>query len=75
MTLAVDLDQPVVDQPLDAGAGEIGDAIGQVLVDPAGEVLGDAEAVMDDLRLFGGVLWGFEDFRLIIGGNAVEIFL
>ena len=48
--LAVDLDQPLVDQPLHAVAGEVGDAVDEVLVDAAGEVLADPETEMLDIR-------------------------
>src|SRR5439155_26837098 len=55
--LAVDLDQIQVDQPLNVVAREVGDAVDEVLVDPAGEVLADAEVVVLDvfvLRIFYG---------------------
>ena len=49
--LAVDLHQPVFDQPLHAGAGEIADAIDEVLIDPAHQVLGDAPAEVLDVDI------------------------
>ena len=33
--LAVDLDEPLVDEPLHAGAGEVADAVDEVLIDAA----------------------------------------
>ena len=48
--LAVDLDQSFVDQPLHAVAREVGDAVHQVLVDPARQILANAKIEVFDIR-------------------------
>lgn len=50
-------DEAVTDDALDAGAGEVADAIDEVLVEASGEVFGDFPAEVDDIS--GGVVVGF----------------
>jgi hypothetical protein len=50
---AVNLYQAVFYDALDGGAGEVADAVDEVLVDAAGEVFGDAPLVMFDVLFVG----------------------
>ena len=68
--LAVDLHEVEVDEALDVVAGEVGDPVDEVLVDPPRQILADAKVVVLDVPLGvgrGRVLDLFDVFNLVVG--------